>query len=263
MTVIIGSVAIEHHFPGQLREPKDLDVLTPYEGVSYSFDGLVEPFWHPDLALYFPMTREIRFATIDELYTLKKSHSYWELNNGSWDKHMFDLEFLRARGATPDPLLHDLLYSVWEKVHGKKKVNLTYDSDRFFKDAVIRKYDHDSLHESVAYGDRAMYTLILKEGSTVEVDSKKMWSLGFDNLILLFREEILATALERIVIPSNYLCSPGAAYQWALRRTITSLTKGKSAEFIVDNFDLLRIPDPDYVTRHLDNRSKLILLEES
>jgi hypothetical protein len=86
-----------------------------------------------------------------------------------------------------------------------------------------------------------------------------MWGLSHEDLVKLFREEVYATALERIVIPKDYRCSPGAAYRWALRRTITSLTKGKSAQFILENFEEFAIPD-DYVSRHLANKSRLVRL---
>lgn len=217
-------------------------------------------FAHPDLDPWLrKLSRGVRPATVDELYTIKVSHSYWELKNGTWNKHIYDIRWLKRKGAHLEQDFHDALYGVWEDVHGKKKTNLSMEKGEFFADAVTRIYDHDSIHDSVAYGDTAMYNLILKDGSTVDVDSKKMWGLGFDNLVLLFREEICATALERIVIPRNYQCSPGAAYRWALRRTITSLTKGKSAQFIVENFDAFAKPD-DYVTRHLSNKHKLVKL---
>lgn len=258
--MIIGSTALKIRFP-EARDPKDLDVF------SWRTDYGDDVFWDPNLGEYPRASAgEFLCATVDELYTIKKSHAYWELPNGSWGKHMKDLLFLKEKGANSIPELHSLLYKIWEGKHGKKKVNLSYESDQFFKDAVVRKYDHDSIHASVAFGDEPLYLQTLKDGHSVAVDSKKMWSMGFDNLINLFREEIYATALERIIIPSEYTASRGRAYQWALRRTITSLTKGRSAEFIVDNFDIFRthhirgVAD-DYVSRHLDNKSKLILLE--
>lgn len=256
--VIIGSRAIDNLFPGELgREPKDVDVIATTDVADSLRGDSNDVFSHPTLDQWVGTGN--RWATLDEIYTLKVSHSYWELKNGSWDKHIYDLRFLRRKGARLDLLLHDELYRVWESLHGSKKTNLAMEKDQFFKDAVVRIYDHDSIHESVAYGETALYNSILREGSTVDIDSKKLWSLGYDNLILLFREEVYATALERILIPRDYKASPGAAYRWALRRTITSLTKGKSARFIVDNFDQFAIPD-DYLSRHLSKRDRLIKL---
>ena len=132
----------------------------------------------------------------------------------------------------------------------------------FFDDAVQRKYDHDSLHHSVAYYDRPLFEQILRDGSDVAVDNKKFWAMDFDTQIKLVREEIYATALERIVIPRDYDVSPRWAYHWAVRRTATSLFKGEWALFLMRHLDLLMKPDINYVQRHLDHADRLIPLEE-
>ncbi|WP_367137959.1 hypothetical protein [Saccharothrix sp. HUAS TT1] len=237
------------------RQARDLDVLTPRQ------EAGADTYWHPRLEEWIEPGTD-RAADLDELYTLKVSHSYWELKNGSWAKHVFDAVQLKKAGAAVVQPLHDLLYSVWEERHGKKQVDLSQESDEFFADAVNRKYDHDSIHASVAYGKEPMYVRILKEGHSVAVDMLKLKALSFEDKVQLFREEVYATALERLVIPSDYRHSLRTAYDWALRRTITSLTKGWSAQFLVENYDTFRKPDVDYVARHLANHDKLIPLEE-
>jgi hypothetical protein len=236
------------------REPKDLDVISDED-----FPG-EDTYWDPSFSEWLP-DGFTRFATVDELYTIKLSHSYWELKNGSWNKHMFDLVTLQDAGAKVIQPLHDLLYRVWELQHGPKKVDLTQESDEFFSDAVRRRYDHDSLHESVAYGDRPIYEEVLKDGKTVQMDMSKIWALPFDRQVQLFREEVYVTALERWMIPTDYTHSPRGAYAKALRRTITSLTKGKSAQFISENYKTFRDPDMDYVAHHLSRADRLIPLE--
>ena len=255
--VLIGSTAIDKLFPGELgREPKDEDyIVSTDEEVIVGLGSDV--FSHHTLDTW--LGGWDRTATLDELYTIKLSHSYWELKNGSWNKHIFDMRWLKRKGATLLEPLHATLYKVWEEIHGSKKTNLAMEKGDFFKDAVTRIYDHDSIHDSVAYGEVALYNKILKDGSTVDIDNKKLWGLDHDELILLFREEVNATALERIVIPSGYRCSPGFAYRWALRRTITSLTKGKSAQFILENFERFAKPD-NYLKRHLLKADRLVKL---
>lgn len=251
--LIIGSTCMKAYLP-KCREPKDLDVFTdePFTG---------DVFWHPKFSEWLPADTN-RFATLDELYTLKVSHSYWVLKNGSWDKHMWDIVELKKLGAKLDPDLHKLLYSVWEEKHGKKRVNLQMDKQSFFTDAVKRIYDHDSIHYSVAYGDKPIYEDCFKDGQEIEMDMKKIKALPFDKQVKLFREEIYATALERWVIPSDYRCSQRKAYADALRKTITSLTKGWSATFLVDNYEVFREPDHDYVAWHKSKADQLILLED-
>lgn len=261
-TLIIGSVAMNRVLGKTIREPHDVDVISdvsfewPTQEAPYTLH--VDTFWDDRLFGIVPWNTGARVASLNELYTIKVSHSYWELPNKSWRKHIEDAMLLKAAGAKLDQSLHDLLYSVWSDKHGAKRVNLDQDKESFFQDAVVRKYDHDSIHDSVAFGERPLYESILKDGSTVAVDMKKLKALPYEDKVNLFLEEVYATALERKVIPSNYTCSPGLAYQWALKRTITSLTKGWSAQFMVENFDQFRKPSDNYVERHLSKAHKLI-----
>lgn len=248
--IIVGSTAARLHIPAW-RAPKDYDLFCDRLHV-YKADI----FWDERLRQWWG--EDERYATLDELYTIKLSHAYWELENGSWLKHMTDLWQLKMNGAMNIPQLHTLLYDVWQDRYGKKTVDLNMDKADFFDDVVPRKWDHDSVHYSVAYGDHPVYESVLKEGEEVAVDMARIKMLPFEQQVRLFREEVYATALERRVIPKNYICSPMAEYSWALRRTITRLTKGWSARFIADNYDVFRKPDMDYVAQHKSKSHLLI-----
>lgn len=249
--MIIGSTAMKFWFP-EVREPGDFDQFSPEPSSGANGDN----FWHDT----FPSTwLDDCMATPDELLTIKISHSFWEINK-TWDKHAADILFLRQKGARFLPEVHDVLYPVWLNLHGKKKTNLNQNKDNFFTDGVTRKYDHDSIHDSVAYGERPLYESILKDGSEVLTDWDKFMAMDHDTQMRLMREEIYATALERICIPRDYKGSPGAAYHWALRRTATSLFKGKWALMLMRNYHHLYKPDMDYVGRHLSQSHRLILL---
>jgi hypothetical protein len=257
MALIIGSVAMNRAL-GFCRTPKDLDYFGNDQKGLGIFNLPLEPFWH-DSWNGTQLDRD-DYATLNELYTIKVSHAYWELKNGSWDKHMYDILTLQGAGANLDMELHKLLYPVWVERHGTKKMNLAQAAGMFFADAVTRIYDHDSIHESVAYGDRPLYERILKDGETVDIDPDKLWNgMTFEEQVLLFREEIAATALERWMIPTNYRFSPGLAYKLALKKTVTSLTKGRSARFIVTNFRQFMLPH-DYMAIHRAKMDKLVPL---
>lgn len=253
--LVIGSTALAFWYTDAVREPKDIDAFSPFPLPD------ADVFWDDDFRPWLSDGLGARYATPHELMTIKASHAYWDLRNGSWPKHMGDMLLMKRHGARIIPELHDMLYKVWERRYGAKKVDLTQEAADFFNDAVKRIYDHDSIHDSVAYGERPLYESVLKDGASVQVDMSKVRALPFADQIRLFREEIYATALERKVIPSDYTCSPRLAYAWALRRTITSLTKGWSARFIVDNYDQFYRPDTDYVARHLSRADRLIPLE--
>lgn len=257
-TLVIGSTAAKHWIPAW-RSPKDHDIFSNAYGQMISINGgRIDKFWHPKFEDWLVGDEE-RYATLDELYTIKISHAYWVLPNDSWNKHMHDVVELKKAGATLDEPLHQLLYSVWEEKHGKKRVDLNMDKTAFFTDAVKRIYDHDSIHYSVAYGDAPIYENMFVEGEDVAMNMQKIKAAPFDTQVKLFREEIYATALERWVIPSNYRVSPRWAYAQALRKTITSLTKGWSSKFLVCQYEIFCVPDMDYVAHH---RSKAHLLEK-
>lgn len=259
MTVtLVGSRAVKSIFP-DAREPKgDWDFFSDRPVTGYpAAPGAHE---HTDL---FTDDRLGQWdwgaiAKPDELYTIKISHAFWEINGPQhWNKHASDIRFLSRHGTQFIRPLYDILLPIWKEKYKRNPVSLDKTADKFFADAVDRKYDHDSLHESVAYGDRPLYERVLKDGSEVAVDNAKFFAMDLETQFKLVREEIYATALERILIPGNYEDSPSAAYAWSLRRTATSLFKGEWALFLMHHIDELAMPDCNYLKRHLDNLHKL------
>lgn len=256
--IVVGSTAARYHLGDRWREPKDYDVFTD----RHTIDGEnLDVFWHSAVNKFDGWRGQTRHATLNELYTIKLSHSFWELPNGSWNKHVFDMVKLKDYGAEVEEDLYKVLYSVWEEKHGRKTINLDQDKAAFFDDAVPRLWDHDSIHMSVAYGDAPIYESILKPDAEVGIDMRALKAMPFDMQVKLFREEIYATALERLVIPRNYEVSPKACYSWALRRTMTRLTKGWSARFIAENYHVFRDPDMDYVAHHKSKSHLLVPFE--
>lgn len=265
MATLIGSHAMRYWFKDARQPGMDADLHgvagpAPHERVWADICGLrIDAFVDERLGAWdWGLT-----ATPDELYTLKISHAFWEINGWrEWDKHAGDIVFLERKGAQFLRPLYDIVLPIWQERYRRNPTNLSQSAGKFFADAVDRKYDHDSVHESVAYGERPLYESILADGSEVAVDNSKFWAMDFDTQIKLVREEVYATALERILIPDGYKQSPRRAYHWALRRTITSLFKGEWALFVLLNLDLLMVPDCNYMQRHLDNIDKCIILEK-
>lgn len=252
MKILIGSRAMQYHFPYTSREPHDWDYFStePIEGA--------ETFWHPRFRDY-NWSGDI--ASARELYTIKVSHAFWFHGDRKWWKHMYDVKFFQSHGYTvPIPELFDILYEVWEERHGKKKAFLNVPADEFFNPSVDRIYDHDSIHRSIAYYDSPLFERILRDGSDVMVDESKFWAMSQEDRFKLVREEVYATALERILIPKNYMPSPRGAYNFAMRKTITSFSKGWFPKFIVLHWDELYKPDVDYLRIHQEKKDKLIRL---
>lgn len=259
MKILVGSQAAKHWFP-DWREPQDTDYFVS-EGQKVEREPGIEYFSHPGLYRWFGRDEE-RIATTEELYTIKVSHAFWALKNGTWSKHMNDILSFQKRNVEFIPELYDIMYNIWVEVHGAKKVNLNQEPEDFFNEHVPRKYDHDSIHHSVAYGDVPMFEKILRDGHAVAVDRSKFDNLSHEDKCRLVREEVYATALERKIIPSGYTGSPRAAYAYAMRQLITSYSKGWFPLWVVLNYSDVYKPDRNYVQYHLDNAHKLILLED-
>jgi hypothetical protein len=258
MTVtLIGSQAMKIHFP-DAREPKDWD---------YQSDKSTPVQTQPELAGKYDVFVDPRLAewpwgavaTPDELYTMKISHGYWDIN-GTWDKHAADIVFLQRKGAKFIPELHDILLPIWKERYPKNPISLNKPAGEFFTDHVHYIYVHDTVHESVAYHERPWYESYLKEGSDVMVDNGKFWALPLEGQLEAFREEAYVIALERILIPAGYKGSQVSAYRWALRRMAISLFKNAWATFLLLHLDELGRPDCDFVKRHLDNSHMLRLV---
>lgn len=264
MLILIGSeAALQHGISLRHNQPADVDLFSTEKEwgnhLTEHYEGrTVEVFHHPNLNSY--QWRD-RTANLDELYTIKMSHSYWKLRNNSWGKHVKDMAFLKREGAKLIPELHDLLYTIWEEKHGKKSANLEQNADEFFNSSVERLYEHDSIHAAVAYHNGVpLFNQILRDGHDVAVDRSKFESLSSINKLELVREEVYATALERKLIPSDFTLNPNDAYSYALTQTITSYSKGWFPTFILDNYESLRLPVDNYVETFMKNKHHLVLL---
>lgn len=248
--VLIGSTALHMHLPDKVgRSPKDMDFFStePIPGA--------EHFYRPGLSQW---NWSGRIASLDELYTIKISHIFWELRNHSWEKHVRDIRLMEREGATFIPALYSILYPIWEDLHGKKPANLEKSPEEFFTATVTRVYDHDSIHESVAYTPgQPLFNKILRDNHEVAVSRIKFENLPEEEKKQLIREECYATALERKIIPSDYTADPLDAYRWALKKTITSFSKGWFPLYIALNLDSLTEPDRDYVAWHKQNSNHL------
>lgn len=265
--ILIGSKATRMWFTGA-READDIDYFTPDNVYGYE---KIDTFWHEniernlDLLAHYCLNGNVGekewIAKPDFLYTLKVSHIFWNNNTGSWRKHANDIHWFQERtGAKFVPDIYNVFYPIWEQRYGKKKVNLELSPKDFFNNNVSRTYDHDSIHASVAYYEKPLFTEILRDGHEVAVDMQKFNNLPIEKKYQLVREECYATALERQIIPSEYTYSPRAAYSWALMKTLTSFWKGDWALFVALNYNKLYKPDVDYVKRHHENKDRLILL---
>jgi len=196
------------------------------------------------------------YATADAIYTMKLSHFEYDIH---WEKTKLDILWLGAKGCKLIPELYEALKPIWRQEHGEKEfLSLKKGKEDFFTDAVTYVYDHDYLHELVAYPSRPMYENCLVEGEEVLIDKEKFFKMDREDQIRMFREETSVIAAERWMINPKYggKISWYRAYMYSLRKTITRLTKGWASEFMVMNIEEFYKPEYRYF-KHLIKTLKL------
>lgn len=236
--LIIGSTAQYHWFPDS-RKPTDIDLLTPAKIVgNESKVCVVDCQWHDLAERIIEMNCDPVFADPNILFTLKVSHSHWDIH---FDKTLFDIKFLQDKKCNLYPALYHDLVKMWEKIHGEKKAYLDVTVDEFFSETVKREYDHDFLHECVAFNGRPMHEFI-RPDLTKAWCSEEMFSvLSNEHQAQTALEEIIVTAIERSGLSMNSSkIDRIRALKKAHRLLCTSMTKGWFARYLILNhFDLL------------------------
>lgn len=230
-SLVIGSQAMKHWFPELKRTPKDLDTISRNAFMSKD----IQTYWVDSFQYILDHNKDDKYIDPDFLLTLKMSHFGWNIH---WDKTMYDVLFLKERGCKVVKNLYDALVKDWIKVHGKQWASLKgKDSITFFEDAVTRKYIHDDIHDAVATYDKPLYESLIVDG--VNCSKIGFDKLSLDDKVLLVKEEIWVTALERYHIPSDFTCGHAMAYGNSLKKLATTMSSGWFKFFILDNFKLL------------------------
>lgn len=239
--IIIGSRAAKYWLGDKFkREPKDVDLVCvvpnsvqiPYHEFTVLPKDILSLI---QFQVVHGWEEDFDVATLDALYTIKLSHLGWDIQ---WDKHWSDLWLFKANGAKLIPKLFDKLYKFWQKKHKNKPyLSLYKTKDKFFDDFVPHQYDHDYLHELVAHPYLPKYKLVLLEGQEVAIDKNKFDKLSLSSQVKMFREEVAVIALERWIIPSKGKIHWIKAWEWALKKTLVSLTKGWATKFILSNIE--------------------------
>lgn len=228
--LIIGSVAMYHWFK-DARQPKDIDLLSQ---VVTKQLPVLDSQWHDVAQKIIDNNTDPVFADPDVLYTLKVSHAQWDIN---WDKTVYDIVFLKQKGCKIIKELHPDLVKVWENVHGKKSVKMNEPVEEFFKKYVVRKFNHEKVHESVAYYNKPMHERIRPDLSNVWCSSEMFFNLPLEMQYATGKEELLVTAIERFNLTSNSTKTQClVALQKAYKLLCTSMTKGWFALFLVENY---------------------------
>lgn len=242
MQIVVGSRALEC-FNLLHRNVDDIDVWTDDEEVFKS--SLCDCSLIPTNILKMIPTVD-NHATPEAILAIKMSHFGFDI---LWEKHKKDILWLKSNGIEPIMELYQELKSFWKEKHGNKDfLSLYKDKTEFFNDFVDYEFDHDYLHELVAYPNKPMYTRCHKDGEEVMIDQKKFFNMPFCDQVRMFREEIAVIALERWLLNPRTTgkVSIATAHAYSLRKTVTSLTKNWATDFLVENIERFIVPDRSY-----------------
>ena len=226
--ILIGSSAIKFWYPDFPREPKDKDyVVESLHGLKSTKE--VEYLVNPVLFNYHRSDSQI--PTPNVLYTLKMSHMFWDIN---WNKHLYDIQWLKNKGCKVITGLFYDLYEYWNDYHSKNtRSDLKMSSSKFFDNALKCKYDHDWLHTLINPNPTFNKVLI----GEVEVSEEKFNKLTYQEKLNLVREEVYIMAWERMP-NKDYRFS----YEIMMKKFIISHAPLWEAIFILDNYKDLYKP---------------------
>lgn len=238
--LIFGSTAMAYWFPGMIRKPRDLDIIsTSRKG---GFGKGIEFYWVDGFRFILDCNTHDTYVNPDFLYTIKVSHAAWDIK---WDKTMFDIILLKHLGCKLNEKLYQLLYQSWECRHGHKKIKVAGNAKDFFNSNVSRKIDHEQVHELVKFYERPMHERIREDLNDVKC-SKELWTkLDDDDKIKTALEETYVFALERYGHTS-----PTVAFNKALKHLITQSTKGWFNLFLIENFNIIIKHDKQIFINH-------------
>lgn len=207
---------------------------------------------------------EIKVATKEILFSIKKSHIYYPIK---FNKHIIDYNILYELCNGVDKL-KDITKSHNKQVEqrlGKLKTpKLNKSTDEFFaqSEGFIKSYFvHDDIHLMVAHEERPIFEKLQENKDSVWC-SKDLWNnLTYEQQIQCVLEEAYVISLERLILPFLYdgkrYYSALDALKWSLMRICTTLCSGYFRAFAVDNYrQILQYSKLDYIEKFLDKVDK-------
>jgi hypothetical protein len=251
--LIFGSTALKHWFPDYPYEPKDLDLITQDK----TKEKRVDKYYDPALQIILENNKDSVYIDPDLLLTLKAAHANWLIH---WEKTMAHILFLKSKDLKINKPIYLKIKKEFKKIHGRENAPLkNKNAAEFFSDKVSRKYNHDDLHQAVAYYEEPLFFRILDRSDSVECREDKFEQLSYEDKIKLAKEEIFVTALERYLIPTDFRYNRRKAYNESLRKFVTTMSTGWMSYFLIDNFQELLYKQERYDELFLKNKNKVRL----
>lgn len=239
--LVVGSKALNYHFPDLKREVKDIDIIGTKDDIKYLINTLspekiretesITTLFNIQTPNEFFNTKNVeilnadnsealseyikfdtqdgklgsglRFASPEVLLSLKKSHINFPIK---FEKHIKDYNFLLSK-LKEDKLskITKTNFKETEKRVGELRTpSLKKSTMNFFgqSDGYVKYfYIHDDIHRVMAHYDRPVYEDMQVDSSSAWCE-KDMWNnFSFEKKAKCVLEEAYVIALERRIIP--------------------------------------------------------------
>jgi hypothetical protein len=175
-------------------------------------------------------------VSMEGLAIIKRSHLWRAL---SFDKHILHYHRKGLSRYFVDNQLYQQRLALSYEAFKQWKPNLNKSVSDFFDDAVVKTYNHDWLHEVVAYYDKPLYTKLQKDSTKAWCDKDLWYNLAFEDKIKCVAEETKVIAIERFLVPRGWVIVSRIAYMKALEKVCTTLCSGWFRDFAIDNYPLI------------------------
>lgn len=189
-------------------------------------------------------------APVFVLFALKASHRY-KKNSPYFNKTRRDYMMLKNMGYEIREDLKEF-YKLREKEtynYGHPKLNVG-KKDFFTGDGVEYIYDHDTIHEAVAYPNPPAYKSYQPAENEVNTSKALFDAQSHNTKLLGVLEESYVLALERSQVPFPGLVPPRKSFLMALEKVCTSITSGWFRAWAYEHYDeVVDLYDDNYIQK--------------
>lgn len=254
MICLVGSRALRLHQPDLvLSQSADVDFISDgtdqdnslLKSISQCADGKLDVIGsdvlnNKEVVEKYSVNYGEKFSlmSMKGLAIMKRSHLWkwdkWDSNITVYHKRLkpfvtFDQEDLEVLSRRVE---------LTKKEFPQRHPTLNKTNSDFFDDFVTKKFDHDWLHELVAFYGEPLYTRLKHdEKKDLAWCEKDLWdSLSLEDKNKCVAEEAHVIACERYMIPSDWKTSTKHAYYSALKKVCTTLTSGWFRDHSLEEF---------------------------
>lgn len=235
MKVLIGSRALAYWRKDLILKPEtDWDVISdkPLEGTEWHNASFLN---NAEMHKYATghIVNGFQVMSMEGLALIKRSHLWRNLSFGKHITHYYKYGLWRFFLNNQD---YENRLRLSYKAFPQAFPKLNQSVADFFDDAITKVYDHDYLHELLAYYDKPLYTKLQKDSRMAWCDKELWYNLSYQDKVRCVAEETKVIAVERFLVPSNWNCNSKLAYLKSLEKVCTTLCSGWFRDFAIDHY---------------------------